>query len=152
MNYDVMQKVNILLVEDNDGDILLISEALENAKIAIDLKVAKDGKAAIDFVNKEGKYRYEDTPDMLLLDINLPKKNGHEVLKYIKQEESLKHIPVIMLTTSSSERDINQSYRNHVNCYITKPIDVGDFLAVVATIEKFWTSIVKLPSNKTQTI
>jgi len=141
-------EVHILLVEDNEGDILLTKEALEEAKILIRLSVVKDGKEAIDFISRQGKYREEDLPDLLLLDVNLPKKNGHEVLKYIKGENHLKHIPVIMLTTSSSERDINLSYNNYANCYITKPVDVNDFLRIVATIENFWISIVKLPTEK----
>jgi CheY-like chemotaxis protein len=143
-----MNTVKILLVEDNEGDILLTREALEEAKIMIKLKVVKDGKEAIDFLNKQGKYTAVQLPDLILLDVNLPKKNGHEVLKYIKETDGLKHIPVIMLTTSSSEKDINESYNNHVNCYITKPVEVDDFLSIVATIENFWISIVKLPSYK----
>ena len=138
----------ILLVEDNEGDILLTKEALEDAKLFIKLSVVKDGKEAIDFTGKQGKYPDVEMPDLMLLDVNLPKKNGHEVLKYIKGNENLKHIPVIMLTTSSSEKDINLSYNNYANCYITKPVEVNDFLAVVATIENFWISIVKLPTKK----
>jgi chemotaxis family two-component system response regulator Rcp1 len=143
-----MRPVHILLVEDNEGDILLTKEALEDAKILITLSVVKDGKEAIDFVNKQGLYTDVDQPDLLMLDVNMPKKNGHEVLKYIKSSESLRHIPVIMLTTSSSEKDINLSYNNYANCFITKPVEVNDFLAVVTTIENFWISIVKLPTNK----
>ena len=143
-----MKSIHILLVEDNEGDILLTKEALEDAKIHIELSVVKDGKEAMDFLNKVGKYAAENLPDLLLLDVNLPKKNGHEVLKYVKGNEGLKHIPIIMLTTSSSEKDINQSYNNYANCYITKPVEVNDFLKVVATIENFWISIVKLPTNK----
>jgi len=142
-----MRSIHILLVDDNDGDILLTTEALEEAKIMINLSVVKDGKEAIDFVSRKGKYTGSGLPDLLLLDINLPKKSGHEVLKYIKDDETLKHIPVIMFTTSSSERDINASYNNYANCYITKPIDVDDFLAVISTIENFWISIVKIPTN-----
>jgi CheY-like chemotaxis protein len=143
-----MRPIHILLVEDNEGDILLTTEALEDAKIMITLSVAKDGKEAIDFVSRQGRHTDADLPDLLMLDINLPKKNGLEVLKYIKENENLKHIPVIMLTTSSSERDINSSYSNYANCYITKPVEVNDFLNVVSTIENFWISIVKLPTKK----
>jgi CheY-like chemotaxis protein len=143
-----MNLVQILLVEDNEGDILLTKEALEEAKILINLSVVKDGKEAIDFVNKQGKYTTVPLPDLILLDVNLPKKNGHEVLKDLKENNKLKHIPVIMLTTSSSEKDINQSYNNYVNCYITKPVEVDEFIAIVAAIENFWISIVKLPINK----
>jgi len=142
-----MQTVHILLVEDNEGDILLTKEALEDAKIHIRLSVVKDGKAALDFMNKLGKYADAELPDLLLLDVNLPKRNGHEVLACVKGDENLKHIPVIMLTTSSSQKDINLSYNNYANCYITKPVEVNDFLAVVATIENFWISIVKLPTK-----
>jgi len=143
-----MQPIHILLVEDNEGDILLTTEAFEDAKILVKLSVVKDGMEAIDFVNKKGKYSNAEQPDLLLLDVNLPKKNGHEVLKHIKENDNTRHIPVIMLTTSSSEKDINQSYNNYVNCYITKPVEVNDFMDVVSTIENFWISIVKLPSRK----
>ena len=143
-----MQTNHILLVEDNEGDILLTKEALEDATTNTKLSIVKDGKEAVDFLNKVGKYTEEGLPDLLLLDINLPKKNGHEVLKYIKSAEKLKHIPVIMLTTSSSEEDINLSYSNYANCYITKPVEVDDFLSVVTSIEKFWTKVVRLPTNK----
>jgi len=142
-----MKAVHILLVEDNEGDILLIKEAFEDAKMHVDLSVVKDGKEAMNFVDKQDRYVDADIPDLILLDINLPKKNGHEVLQYIKESEKLKHIPVIMLTTSSSERDINLSYNHYANCYIAKPIDVNDFLTIVATIENFWISIVKLPTT-----
>jgi CheY-like chemotaxis protein len=146
-----MNPVHILLVEDNEGDILLTKEAFEEAKILVKLSVVKNGKEAMDFLTKQGKHPDAAHPDLVLLDVNLPKKNGHEVLQFIKEHESLKHIPVIMLTTSSSERDINLSYQYHVNCYITKPVDVDDFLKVVATIENFWISIVKLPTHKMNT-
>jgi CheY-like chemotaxis protein len=143
-----MKAIHILLVEDNEGDILLTREALEEARIHIILDVVKDGKQAVDFLNKDDGFADVSMPDLLLLDVNLPKKNGHEVLKYIKASDSLKHIPVIMLTTSSSEKDINQSYNNYANCYVTKPVDVNEFLTVVTTIENFWISIVKLPTVK----
>jgi chemotaxis family two-component system response regulator Rcp1 len=142
-----MTPIHILLVEDNEGDILLTKEAFEDAKIVVKLSIVKDGKEAIDFIDRNGKYAGETLPDLLLLDVNLPKKNGHEVLKYIKGKDSLKQIPVIMLTTSSTELDINLSYNNYANCYITKPVEVNDFLAIIATIENFWISIVKLPTK-----
>ncbi len=140
-----MEPITILLVEDNEGDIMLTKEALEDAKILIDLDVKKDGKQAIDFLSQQTS---ADMPDLILLDVNLPKKSGHEVLKFIKENEHLRHIPVIMLTTSSSEKDINLSYNNYANCFITKPVEASDFLSVVATIENFWVSIVKLPVKK----
>jgi len=142
-----MIPIHILLVEDNEGDILLTKEAFEDVKIVVKLSIVKDGKEAIDFIDRNGKYAGETLPDLLLLDVNLPKKNGHEVLKYIKGKDALKQIPVIMLTTSSTELDINLSYNNYANCYITKPVEVNDFLAIIATIENFWISIVKLPTK-----
>jgi CheY-like chemotaxis protein len=143
-----MKQVHILLVEDNEGDILLTKEAFEEARILTKLSIVRDGKEAIDFLTKQGKYPDAEMPDMVLLDVNLPKKNGHEVLQFIKVDESLKHIPVIMLTTSSSPRDINLSYNNYANCFITKPVDVNEFITVIATIENFWISVVKLPAKK----
>ncbi|MBK5273158.1 MAG: response regulator [Bacteroidia bacterium] len=143
-----MELFHILLVEDNEGDILLTKEALEDAKILTTLSVVKDGKEAIDFVSRTGKYAGASLPDLVLLDVNLPKKNGHEVLQFIKRDEELKHIPVIMLTTSSSQQDINLAYSNQINCFITKPIDVNDFLREVTAIESYWISIVKLPTKK----
>lgn len=142
-----MESIHILLVEDNEGDILLTKEALEDAKILVKLSVVRDGKEAIDFLNKAGKYAAVALPDLLLLDVNLPKKNGHEVLKYIKTNENFKHIPVIILTTSSSPVDINLSYDNYANCYITKPVSVNDFLSMITTIENFWISVVMLPTK-----
>lgn len=144
-----METIRILLVEDNDGDIVLTKEAFEEAQITTHLNVAKDGEQAIDFLNKHGAYSDAPSPDLILLDVNLPKKNGYEVLKYIKGVVGLKHIPVIMLTTSSSQKDIDKAYNSHANCYITKPVEANDFLFVIKTIESFWISIVKLPTNKT---
>lgn len=142
-----MRLIHILLVEDNEGDILLTREAFEDAKILVKLSVVKDGKEAIDFLSKQSKYKDAELPELILLDVNLPKKNGHEVLKYIKGTDVLKQIPVIMLTTSSSQTDIDLSYKNYVNCYITKPVEANDFLRVVTSIEDFWVSIVTLPNR-----
>ena len=142
-----MKPIHILLVEDNKGDILLIEEAFEEAKVANSISVAKNGEKAIRFLNKKGEFQNAETPDLVILDINLPRKNGHEVLQYIKENENLKQIPVIMLTTSSSERDIIKSYKHHANCYITKPVDVEDFIKAVLKIENFWISLVQLPSS-----
>lgn len=142
-----MNSIDILLVEDNEGDILLTKEAFEDAKILNNLSVARDGQEAIHFLEKEGVFSNVSTPDLILLDVNLPKKNGHEVLQYIKGSNKLKHIPVIMLTTSVLEKDIVRSYENHANCYITKPVEVDDFLNVIANIENFWIKIVQLPSK-----
>jgi CheY-like chemotaxis protein len=138
-----MKTINILLVEDNEGDILLTMEAFEESKIVNKITVIKDGKAAIVFF--ETLDNKEEVPQLILLDINLPKASGHEVLMYIKNSERYKSIPVIMLTTSSSEKDILQSYKNHVNCYITKPIDVSDFMKAILKVEDFWINIVSIP-------
>jgi CheY-like chemotaxis protein len=138
-----MKMINILLIEDNEGDILLTMEAFEDSKIINKITVIKDGKAAINFF--ETLDNKEEIPHLVLLDINLPKASGHEVLMYIKSDERYRSIPVIMLTTSSSEKDILQSYKNHVNCYITKPIDVSDFMKAITKIEDFWINIVSIP-------
>ena len=142
-----MKSIHILLVEDNEGDILLTTEAFAEGKITNNISVVRDGKEAIDFLNQVGIYSTKELPDLILLDVNLPKLNGHEVLHVIKTAEKLKSIPVIMLTTSSSDTDILKAYKNHVNCFITKPIDVLDFMNIVAQIENFWIEIVKLPKH-----
>jgi len=142
-----MKPIHILLVEDNEGDILLTTEALSEGKISNFITVIKDGWEAMQFLEKKDKYKKALTPDLILLDVNLPKMNGHEVLKSIKTNDELKHIPVIMLTTSSSEKDVLSSYQNYVNCYITKPVEVSNFLQVVSSIEDFWISIVQLPTK-----
>jgi CheY-like chemotaxis protein len=141
-------KPHILLVEDNEGDIMLTTEALSETKATVEISIVKDGKAAIDFVTQAGSYTGVSLPDLILLDVNLPKKSGHEVLHYIKNDEKVKHIPVIMLTTSGSELDVNLSYQNHANCYIVKPIDVDKFASVIASIEQFWFSTVRRPTRK----
>jgi CheY-like chemotaxis protein len=142
-----MRSIHILLIEDNEGDILLTKEALLDGKVINEISVVRDGEEALDFLNKTGKYTDVEFPDLILLDVNLPKKNGHEVLQFVKTSEHIKHIPVIMLTTSSSQQDIKLSYSNHANCYITKPVEADNFMHVVAGIESFWISIVKLPST-----
>jgi len=142
-----MQEIHILLVDDNEGDILLTREALEEAKIVNRISVAYDGMEAIRFLRGSSPFTHRDTPDLILLDINLPKMDGKEVLGIIKSDPELRRIPVIMLTTSSSEKDIFASYDNHANCYITKPVDLERFMEVVRTIEDFWISIVKLPKT-----
>jgi chemotaxis family two-component system response regulator Rcp1 len=140
-----MQQIHILLVDDNEGDILLTREALDDARIVNKISIAYDGLEAIRFLKKQPAGA--NTPDLILLDINLPKMNGTEVLAFIKNDPDLKRIPVIMLTTSSAEKDILASYDNHANCYITKPVDLDMFINVVRTIEDFWISIVKLPKT-----
>ncbi|MGD9897934.1 MAG: response regulator [Calditrichaceae bacterium] len=139
--------VEILLVEDNPGDIRLTQEALKEGKVHNNLHVAEDGVEALDFLFNRGKFISAPRPDLILLDLNLPKKDGREVLDEIKNHPSLKHIPVVILTTSSAEQDIIKTYSLHANCYITKPVDLEQFIKVVRTIEDFWLSIVKLPSG-----
>lgn len=136
---------HILLIEDNEGDILLTTEALEEKLFANKISVIRDGKQAIDYLDNLANIEQNELPDFILLDINLPKKNGHEVLHHIKESETLKQIPVIMLTTSSSEQDVLTSYKNHANCYITKPTDVHGFNTVMESIENFWVQTVTLP-------
>ena len=140
-----MQQIHILLVDDNEGDILLTKEALDDARIINKISIASDGVEAIRFLRKRAKSL--EMPDLILLDINLPKMDGTEVLGIIKNDPELKRIPVIMLTTSSAEKDILASYNNYANCYITKPVDLDRFMDVVRTIEDFWISIVKLPKT-----
>lgn len=139
------ESIIILLVEDNEGDVLLTTQALESCKIVNTLKVVNDGEEAIDFIYKKENFSNETTPDLILLDVNLPKKNGHEVLEKIKNDDKYKHIPVVMLTTSSSVVDVKKAYSNYANCYITKPVEPQDFIDAVAEIENFWINIVKLP-------
>ena len=143
-----MSKVKILLVEDNEGDIVLTREALEECNIIGKIEIARDGAAAIKFFEDILREEHSNLPDMVLLDINLPKKNGHEVLHYIKEHDLLRHIPVIMLTTSSSEKDIVESYKHYANCYITKPVDLDNFIDVISQIESYWFNIVQLPFKK----
>lgn len=142
-----MKSVHILLVEDNEGDILLTREALAEGKVANTISVVRNGRDAINFLFQRGEYENVTPPDMVLLDVNLPLKSGHEVLQTIKESDQTRHIPVIMLTTSSSERDIKLSYEHHANCYITKPVDVEEFLSAVGSIEEFWFNLVRLPSE-----
>jgi chemotaxis family two-component system response regulator Rcp1 len=139
--------INILLVEDNPGDIRLTKEVLKEGKIRNNLSVVTDGEEALFFLKKQGEYKDVFTPDIILLDLNLPKKDGREVLSEIKKNESLKLIPVIVLTTSDAEQDIKNMYEHHANCYITKPVDFNQFINVIRSIENFWLTIVKLPRN-----
>jgi len=141
------KEVHILLVEDNEGDIVLTLEALKEARISNCVKVVKDGEQALQFLHKQGEFKDAITPDMVLLDINLPKVDGKEVLAHIKNDEHLKIIPVVMLTTSDSENDIIESYNNHANCYITKPVGFENFMKVILTMKDFWISIVQLPGH-----
>jgi len=145
VNGNCLNPVEILLVEDNPADVRLTREALIEEKLHNNLSVVNDGVEAIAFLRKEGKYANSIRPDLILLDLNLPKKDGREVLKEIKSDENLKRIPVVVLTVSKAEEDILKSYNLHANCYITKPIDLHQFSRVVKSIKDFWLTIVKLP-------
>jgi CheY-like chemotaxis protein len=140
-----VETVEILLVEDNPGDVRLTREAFKDAKLHNNLSVVQDGVEAMAFLRREGQYSAAPRPDLVLLDLNLPKKDGREVLEEIKYDDDLKRIPVVVLTTSSAEKDVLESYNLHANCYITKPVDLAQFLAIVKSIQSFWFSIVKLP-------
>lgn len=137
--------IHILLVEDNPGDMRLTTEALKEGKVRNQMSWAKDGVEALDFLYKRGQFSEAETPDLILLDLNLPKKNGREVLEELKNHDTLKSIPVVVLTTSRAEEDILRSYELHANCYIIKPVDLDKFMAVVKAIDHFWLSIVTRP-------
>ncbi len=139
--------IEILLVEDNPGDVRLTMEALKDGKVYNKLHVARDGMEAMAFLHREGKYADAPHPDLILLDLDLPKKDGREVLAEIKEDPTLKHVPVVVLTGSKAEEDILKTYNLHANCYITKPIGLEQFIMVVKSIENFWLTIVKLPSE-----
>jgi chemotaxis family two-component system response regulator Rcp1 len=137
--------IEVLLVEDSPGDVRLTREAFKDAKVLIHLNVASDGVEAMAFLSREGNNANAPRPDLILLDLNLPKKDGREVLAELKESPALKSIPVVILTTSASEADIHGSYQHHANCYITKPVDLDGFLKVVRSIDSFWLTVVKLP-------
>jgi chemotaxis family two-component system response regulator Rcp1 len=141
------QPIDILLVEDNPGDVRLTIEALKEGKVLNTLSVAVDGVEALSFLYREGLYANAPRPDLILLDLNLPKKDGREVLAEIKSDDKLKCIPVVVLTTSQAEQDIFKSYNLHANCFITKPVDLEQFIVVLQSIEDFWLTIVKLPQG-----
>lgn len=142
-----MTEIQILLVEDNEGDILLTLEAFKELSVKNNIAVVKDGEEAIEFLKKQGKYADSTMPNLILLDINMPKLNGIEVLDFIKKDDKLRKIPVVMLTTSSSESDISECYDKFANCFITKPLDFGKFLNVVEAIESFWFTTAQLPKT-----
>jgi chemotaxis family two-component system response regulator Rcp1 len=139
------ETIRILLVEDNPGDARLTQEALDEGKLINDLQVVTDGVEALACLRREGRYAHQELPDLILLDLNLPKKDGREVLEEIKKDPVLRRIPVVVLTTSKAERDILRTYDLHANCYIIKPVDLDQFLAVARSIENFWLTVVKLP-------
>jgi CheY-like chemotaxis protein len=140
-----VEAIEILLVEDNPGDVRLTREALKDSKLHNNLHVVEDGVEALAFLRREGQFSAVPTPDIILLDLNLPRKSGREVLEEIKNDDALKRIPVVVLTTSDDERDILASYSLHANCYITKPVDLSRFITIVKNIKDFWFTIVKLP-------
>ena len=135
------------MVEDNPGDVRLIKEVFKDAKIYNAMQVAYDGETAMEILRRKGEYMDGSYPDLILLDLNLPKKDGREVLREIKEDENLKCIPVVILTTSNAEEDLIETYKMNANCYITKPVDLDQFINVVKSIENFWLSIVKLPTR-----
>jgi len=140
-----MKMVEVLLVEDNPGDVRLTEEALKEGKLKVNLNVVMNGEDAIMFLRKQGRYADVPQPDIILLDLNIPRKSGIEVLEDIKQDARLRYIPVVVLTTSSAEEDILKTYNLHANCYITKPVDFEQFINVIRKVEDFWLTIVKLP-------
>jgi two-component system, chemotaxis family, response regulator Rcp1 len=141
------RSIEVLLVEDNPGDVRLTKEALREAKVRNNLHVAPDGVEALAFLRREGRYEDAVRPDLVLLDLNLPKKDGREVLEEIKGDPTLRNIPVVVLTSSQAEQDIIRAYDLHANCYVTKPVDLDQFITVVKSIEDFWFTIVKLPTE-----
>ena len=142
------EPVEILLVEDNAGDYRLTKEALKEGKVYNNLHWTQDGVDALDFLNRRGKHAGAPRPDIILLDLNLPRKDGREVLEEIKSDEVLKRIPVVVLTTSKAEEDVLKSYDLHANCYVTKPVDLDKFIVVVQSIDRFWLSVVTLPPGR----
>ena len=144
---DENRPVEILLVEDNPGDERLTREALKEGKVYSNLHWVKDGVEAMEFLRRQGRYSGVPRPDIILLDLNLPKKDGREVLQEIKTDDALKRIPVVVLTTSKAEEDVLRTYNLHANCYVTKPVDLEKFMVVVKTIDVFWLTVVTLPPN-----
>jgi two-component system, chemotaxis family, response regulator Rcp1 len=144
---DENRPVEILLVEDNPGDERLTREALKEGKVYSNLHWVKDGVEAMEFLRRQGKYHDVPRPDIILLDLNLPKKDGREVLQDIKNDDALKRIPVVVLTTSKAEEDVLRTYNLHANCYVTKPVDLEKFIVVVKSIDVFWLTVVTLPPN-----
>lgn len=142
-----VRPISIMLVEDNPGDAELILDFLEQCKVKNEVQWLQDGEAAMAFLHREGEYANKPMPDLILLDLNLPRKDGREVLSDIKGDPKLKHIPVVILTSSKSEEDIVRSYQLQANCYITKPVDIEQFVNVVRAIDELWLTVVRLPTN-----
>ena len=146
MTTQATRSIEVLLVEDNPGDVRLTKEAMRESKVIVNLSVAPDGEEALAFLRKQGKHQSAPRPDLILLDLNLPKKDGREVLAEIKVDDDLRRIPVVVLTTSRAEEDILRTYDLHANCFITKPVDLDQFITVVEAISDFWFSVVRLPT------
>ncbi len=144
-NIEKLKPIEILLVEDNPGDVRLTVEALKDGKVHNHLSVVNDGEQALAFLRREGKFADAPRPDLILLDLNLPRKDGRQVLTELKADDDFRRIPVVILTTSDAEEDILKAYNLNANCYITKPVDLDQFMRVVKAIENFWLEIVKLP-------
>ncbi|HAT50390.1 MAG: response regulator [Nitrospirae bacterium] len=151
MDPNCAKPVEILLVEDSPGDVELTREALADSKMLNRLNVVEDGEEAMKYLRQQGCYAHATRPDVVLLDLNLPRKDGREVLEEIKADDALKAIPVVILTTSQAGEDILRTYNLHANCYITKPVDINQFFAVVKSVENFWFSVVKLPPKNGET-
>ncbi len=143
-----MKPIDILLVEDSMGDARLAQEAMRESKVRNTIHHVQDGVEAMEFLRRKGKFKGAPRPDLVLLDLNLPRKDGREVLREIKEDEALKRIPVVILTISREEEDVLKTYNLHANCFITKPLDLDQFLKVVRAIENFWLTIVKLPNGE----
>jgi two-component system, chemotaxis family, response regulator Rcp1 len=145
MTTDIGRPAEVLLVEDSPGDVRLTREALKEGKVRNNLSVVSDGVEAMEFLRREGQYADAPRPDIVLLDLNMPRKDGREVLAEMKSDETLKRIPVVILTTSEAEQDILRTYDLHANCYLTKPVDLEQFISIVKSVEDFWLTIVQLP-------
>jgi CheY-like chemotaxis protein len=151
MSMSSFRQIEILMVEDSPIDVMMAREALEQAKVLNNLSIAENGVEAMSFLRREGKYVKAPRPDLIFLDLNMPRKDGREVLHELKEDPELRLIPVVVLTTSKAEEDILKSYGLHANCYITKPVDFDRFAEVVKTVQDFWFSVVTLPPNETPT-
>lgn len=147
MKSEFNKPIEIMVIEDNPGDIRLIEEVFKDAQIKNNMQIAQDGEKALEMLRNKGEHSQDTRPDLILLDLNLPKMDGRELLKEIKEDENLKCIPVIILTTSNAQEDIIETYKNNANCYINKPFDFDQFIRVIKTIEEFWLNTVKLPSG-----
>jgi CheY-like chemotaxis protein len=147
MTNTLVREIEILLVEDNPGDVRLTREALDEGRVMNNLHVASDGVQALEYLRREGKFATAPTPDLIFLDLNLPRMDGRELLAIVKADPNLRRIPVVILTTSKAEEDILRTYDLHANCYITKPVDLDQFITAIKSVEEFWFTIVKLPTG-----